>query len=92
MKNVPDNTIKATDLRKKLDEVFDRVNAGQEIVVTHRFKQPLKLEPVVTPRKSEDLLAGLKVFDKARKRPSPYDSNAPLKELYSKSITHKYAA
>lgn len=34
-------TIGATELRKNLDSIFDRVNEGEEIVVTHRFKPPV---------------------------------------------------
>ncbi|HLA48999.1 MAG TPA: type II toxin-antitoxin system prevent-host-death family antitoxin [Candidatus Saccharimonadales bacterium] len=91
MKNLSKNIVGATELRHKLDEIFDRVNSGQEIIITHRFKQPLKLEPLRAGGKDKELLAGLKAFDKAAKRPSSYDPKTPLKELYSKSIAKKYA-
>lgn len=85
------NTIKATELRNQLEEVFDKVNGGQEVIVTHRFKQPLKLEPIMPPPKNKTALSGLKTFDEAAKQPSPYSSKTSLKDLYSKSIAKKYA-
>lgn len=35
-------------------------------------------------------LAGLRTFDKAAKRPSPFDPDKSIKKLYRKSAAHKH--
>ena len=87
-------TIGAKELRLHLDQVLDRVLSGEEIIVSHRFKAPVRLSAVhntVTTLNAMQL-SGLAAFDSAPKHQSPYAQNAPLKELYSRSIKHKYGA
>ncbi len=85
-------TIGAKELRLNLDRVLDRVLNGEEILVNHRFKNPIRLSPVY-PRGSHSEAgnhAGLHAFDAAQKRPSPFNSKKSLKELYDSSISKKY--
>lgn len=60
-------TIGAKELRLHLDQVLN----GEEIIVSHRFKKPVRLSAVfpTTPSKS-GRLAGLRAFDAAPKRVS----------------------
>lgn len=84
-------TITATELRKNLDSVLSRVGAGQKIIVTHRFRKPVviqNIEPEMSNQKKR--LDGLKTLEKARLRPSPFDPNKSIKELYRESMSKKY--
>ena len=86
-------TIGVKELRLRLDEVFDRALNGEDIVVSHRFKKPIRLSAVQdssSVRKHQPL-AGLQAFTVATKKPSPFNSTKPLKELYYESISHKYS-
>ena len=84
-------TIGAKELRLHLDEVFDRVLNGEEIVVSHRLKKPIRLSAVHTDSSNyADKLAGLRAFDAAPKRNSPFDSAKSIKELYSETISKKH--
>jgi len=83
-------TIGAKELRLHLDKVFDRVLDGEDIIVNHRFKGPVKISAVHPPTKNTDKLAGLRAFDAAPKSPSPFDKTKSLKELYRESIAKKY--
>ncbi len=83
-------TIGAKELRAHLDQVLDRVLAGEEVVVKHRFKQPVRLSPAEPKLQNRQPLAGLRAFDAAPKQPSPFDPNAPIKEIYRDSIAKKY--
>lgn len=84
-------TIGAKELRLHLDKVFDRVLDGEDIIVNHRFKGPVRISAVHPPVHTKDKLAGLKAFDAAPKSPSPFDKTKSLKELYSESAAEKYA-
>jgi antitoxin (DNA-binding transcriptional repressor) of toxin-antitoxin stability system len=84
-------TIGAKELRLKMNEVFDRVLSGEDIIVNHRFKGPIRLSTVGGSQSlKKSKLAGLKAFDAAPKRKSPFDSRRSMKELYDKSISKKY--
>jgi antitoxin (DNA-binding transcriptional repressor) of toxin-antitoxin stability system len=83
-------TIGAKELRLHLDEVFDRVVKGEDIIVSHRFKGPIRLTAAQGPSRQVGGRAGLKAFDAAPKRTSPYDPQKSIKELYDESITRKY--
>jgi prevent-host-death family protein len=83
-------TIGAKELRNNLDSVLDRVAAGEEIIVKHRFKPPVRLSSAQPITKDTDKLAGLHAFDAAPKKPSPFDPNKSIKELYRESIAKKY--
>ena len=84
-------TIGAKELRLHLDKVLDRVLGGEEIVVQHRFKDPVKLSALNTPSASvSGTLAGLRAFDAAPKRRPSFDVNKPLKDLYDESIARKH--
>lgn len=84
-------TIGAKELRMNLDKVLDRVLSGEDIVISHRFKNPVRLTADRQPSyKNHTKLQGLKAFDKAAKRKPEFDANRPLKELYDKSLIKKY--
>jgi hypothetical protein len=84
-------TIGAKELRLHLDEIFDRVLNGEDVIVHHRFKEPIKLSAVhAGGPKSNGKLAGLRAFDSAPKRPSPFDPMKSVKELYSETISKKH--
>jgi len=85
-------TIGAKELRLHFDQVLDRVLSGEDIIVKHRFKGPVRLSSVHTPlstNKSQKL-AGLRAFDAAAKRTMPFATNKSIKELYNESIARKY--
>ncbi len=85
-------TIGAKELRLHLDQVLDRVLAGEDIIVRHRFKGPIRLSVVHTPEgKQAGKLAGLRAFDAVAKKSSPFDKHKPIKKLYDESLTRKYA-
>lgn len=86
-------TIGAKELRLHLDQIFDRVLAGEDIIVRHRFKQPVRLSALRPSEPSDSRhLAGLHAFDTAPKDHVPFDPRKPLKELYNESITRKHAS
>jgi len=86
-------TIGAKEFRLHLNQIFDRVIKGEEIIVNHRFKGPIRLSAVQdgSLRSGANTLEGLKAFDVAKKRKSPYDPNKSVKELYHESISKKYS-
>lgn len=84
-------TVGAKELRLHLDEIIDRVLGGEDIIVSHRFKKPIKLSAVGSgPAKGAEKLAGLSAFDSAPKRPSPFSVEKSIKEMYSETITKKH--
>jgi prevent-host-death family protein len=84
-------TIGAKELRQNLDQVLDRVLSGEDIIVSHRFKRPIRLTSADTkPTNIKDRVRGLEVFDKAPKKPYKFDNSKPIKDLYDESITKKY--
>lgn len=85
-------TVGAKELRLHLDQVLDRVLNGEDIVVRHRFKDPVRLSALRSPATSGlEKLAGLHAFDAAPKRRSSLDPNKSTKELYTESISRKYS-
>lgn len=85
-------TIGAKELRLNLDKILDAVLNGEDIVVKHRFKAPVRLS-AERPSDAGKTLAGLKALDEARKtlkKPFPYDKNKPLKEIYRELLEEKY--
>ena len=87
-------SIGAKELRLHLDQILDEVLSGEDIILNHRFKGPVKLTAVQSSSTSSHFgkLAGLAAFDAAPKRKSPFNSSAPVKELYRGSIAKKYAS
>ena len=86
-------TIGAKELRTNLDQILDQVASGEEILVSHRLKKhPIRLSAVYEndSSTSNDRHAGLRAFDAAPKKPSPFDPTTSLKELYSQSVSDKY--
>ncbi|HTE22055.1 MAG TPA: hypothetical protein VK674_03360 [Candidatus Limnocylindria bacterium] len=84
-------TVGAKELRQHLDSVLDRVLGGEDIIVSHRFKGPVRISALHTPPSSKrKKLAGLQAFDAAPKSSVSFDKNKPVKELYSESIAKKY--
>jgi antitoxin (DNA-binding transcriptional repressor) of toxin-antitoxin stability system len=82
-------TITSKDLRNNMDKTLELVNAGEEIIVTHRFRKPVKL--TLAEEKPKKGLNGLKAYEKVNKKIPEYLKNENLKELYSKDIRNKYA-
>lgn len=87
----PYRTIGAKQFRENLEDIFDRVNSGQSIIVSHRFKKPIKLEPLERAFNDQKQLLGLKAFDASSKKSHKFDKKTPLKQLYNDSISKKYA-
>lgn len=86
-------TIGAKDLRQNMDEVLDRVINGEDVIVKHRFKQPVRLSALNNiANQNHQKLAGLKAFENAPKQPSPFSSKMTIKQLYHESISDKYAS
>jgi antitoxin (DNA-binding transcriptional repressor) of toxin-antitoxin stability system len=87
-------TIGAKELRLHLDQVFDRVLSGEDIIVNHRFKGPVRLSALysASSEAKPKRLAGLRAFDTAPKQSSPYDPHKSIKELYNESIAKKHVS
>ncbi len=86
-------TIGAKELRQQLDSVLDRVLGGEDIIVSHRFKDPVRMSALHTPPSGKhEKLAGLHAFDTAPKAVVPFDKNKSVKELYNESIAKKYTS
>lgn len=84
-------TIGAKELRLHLDQVLDRVLNGEEIIISHRFKGPVKLSPLSSQSTfTRGKLRGLQKFDAASKHEVKFDNNKSIKELYRDSLTEKY--
>lgn len=83
-------TIGAKELRLHLEQVIDRVLQGEDIIISHRFKGPVRLTAFHKPAAPLERLSGLRVFDEASKHPSPFDSKKTIKELYDESVAKKY--
>jgi antitoxin (DNA-binding transcriptional repressor) of toxin-antitoxin stability system len=84
-------TIGAKELRLHLDQVLDRVLGGEEIIVNHRFKGPVRLSPVHSTRTNKpEKLTGLHKFDAAPKHKVIFDNDKSIKELYDESLIEKY--
>ncbi len=84
-------TINAKELRQKLDQTFDRVLSGENVIVKHRFKKPILLSSVEPSNSNKKALRGLAAFDTAKKKPSPYSQEKSIKNLYRQSIANKHA-
>ena len=86
-------TIGAKDLRQNMDEVLDRVINGEDIIVKHRFKKPVRLSAIDSSAiKNRQKLAGLKAFEAAPKKPTVFNPDKTFKELYHEYISDKYAS
>ena len=84
-------TIGAKELRQQLDKILDRVLDGEDIIVSHRFKGPVRLSAVHVPAmKTSERMAGLRAFDTAPKRVLTFESDKSIKQLYKESLTEKY--
>jgi antitoxin (DNA-binding transcriptional repressor) of toxin-antitoxin stability system len=84
-------TIGAKELRLHLDQVRDQVLQGEDIIVNHRFKGPVRLTSAHKQPTHRERLSGLRAFDAATKRKSPFDPKKTIKELYDESVAKKYA-
>lgn len=85
-------TITSKDLRNNMDKILARVNAGEDIIITHRYRQPVKLSLVGDNDSSKKELAGLKAFDAHKKiRPNKHKT-ADIKKLYKDHLEEKYGA
>jgi antitoxin (DNA-binding transcriptional repressor) of toxin-antitoxin stability system len=84
-------TIGAKELRLHLDQVLDRVLNGEDIVVHHRLKNPVRISALYPENGVKHNLSGLLSFDAAPKKASPFDPKKSIKELYDASLNHKYS-
>jgi antitoxin (DNA-binding transcriptional repressor) of toxin-antitoxin stability system len=83
--------IGAKELRQHLDSVLDRVLSGEDIIVSHRFKDPVRMSALhASSSGKHEKLAGLRAFDAAPKSDASFDKNKSVKELYNESIAKKY--
>ena len=82
-------TVGAKELRLHLDQIFDRVLGGEDVIVQHRFKGPVRLS-ALKPSQPKQPLAGLRAFEAATKKPSPYDPKKPLKKIYDELLAEKH--
>jgi hypothetical protein len=80
-------TIGANELRLHLDQVLQ----GEDIIINHRFKGPVRLTSVHKQPAQRERLSGLQAFDAAPKHKSPFDPKKTIKELYDESVAEKYA-
>jgi antitoxin (DNA-binding transcriptional repressor) of toxin-antitoxin stability system len=83
-------TIGAKELRLHMNDVLDRVLAGEDIVVQHRFKGPVR---IVSTRRSQPANSGIRIAKKLktlepqlRLHKSLLDPNKTYKELYDESL------
>ena len=83
-------TINAKQLRARLEETFDEVSNGQDVIVTYRSKSPIRITSTIPNKKNSKNLAGLAYFDTAPKKNSNLAKNVPLKELYDQTLQVKY--
>lgn len=83
-------TIGAKELRIHLDQVLDQVLAGEDIIVAHRFKGPVRITSVQNQITKSSHLSGLQAFDAAPKQSSPFSSKKSIKELYDESASNKF--
>jgi antitoxin (DNA-binding transcriptional repressor) of toxin-antitoxin stability system len=83
-------TIGAKEFRLHMNEVLDRVIAGEEIVIKHRFKPAVRLvaEKVQRPKNSGEVI-GKKLdtlLPELRKHKNNLDPDKSYKELYADSL------
>jgi antitoxin (DNA-binding transcriptional repressor) of toxin-antitoxin stability system len=85
-------TISAKELRNNLDAILERVNAGEDIVIKHRFKEPVKLSALHPPKNKADKqhLPGLAAFEAAPKKPVSFDPKKSVKEIYHELLDKEY--
>lgn len=84
------NTITAKELRDNLREIAKRVEHGEHIYVSYRNRLSFKLEPAQKPAPKTKRLAGLEAFLAAPKKPSSYDPNKSVKQIYHELLDEKY--
>ena len=85
-------TIGAKELRTNLDKVLDRVLSGEDVIVQHRFKNPIRLSAVHAPASTDTKkLAGLHAFEAAPKQPIAFSPNKSVKELYHDYLDDRYS-
>lgn len=83
-------TINAKQLRSQLEETFDAVANGQDVFVTYRSKQPIRITSAGHTNADKKELSGLASFDASPKKMVKFDKNQSLKELYDQSLQQKY--
>lgn len=83
-------TITSKYLRNNMDKTLERVNAGEEIIVTHRYRKPVKLSLVDSDAIKKSRLEGLKAFDEQKHNIASKYKTADLKKLYKQHLEEKY--
>ncbi|MEI6481565.1 MAG: type II toxin-antitoxin system Phd/YefM family antitoxin [Candidatus Saccharibacteria bacterium] len=83
-------TITAKELRNNLDSILERVNAGEEIIVKHRFRDPVRLVPNNAIKDTGKKMIGLAALDNAPRKEYFLDPNKSYKELYHDALDKKY--
>lgn len=81
--------IGATYLRHHLDRIFDRVLAGEEFIIQHRTKGPIKLSPM-SEQHDDSRPTGLAALDRAPRKKYIFPPDQDWKSLYSASLDSKY--
>lgn len=82
-------TITSKDLRNNMDKTLEQVNSGEDIIVTHRFRKPVKL--TLAEEKPKKGLAGLKEYEALDKKIPQHLKNGNIKDIYSQDMIDKYA-
>jgi len=83
-------TISAKELRNNLDSILERVNAGEEIIVKHRFKEPVLLRAYTPKKPTKEILPGLAAFDRAPRKKVTIDPSKSYKQIYREHLDKKY--
>ena len=86
------NTISAKELRDNLGEITKRVQRGEHINVTYRNKVAFSITPVQKKAPEPKKLSGIEAFLATPSKPSPFDPNKTIKELYHEHLEEKYGA
>lgn len=83
-------TITSKDLRNNMDKILERVNAGEDIIITHRYRQPVKL--TLADKSPKKGLSGLAALDNAKAKVKIPASlkYGDLQEIYHKDLLKKY--
>lgn len=84
------NTITAKELRDNLGEITKRVQGGEHLYVSYRNKLAFKIEPAQKPTPKTKRLAGLEAFLATPKKPSPYNPQKSVKQIYHELLDKKY--
>lgn len=85
-------TVSSKEFRSNLSSILARVNAGEEVIITHRFHRPVILKNA-EPQKSKPnskKLPGVTAYLKAPKKSFKIDATKSTKDLYHEMLDKQY--